>query len=404
MVAIGPYYCHLPELQEMEEVKKAAVFQFCRGASWEAYVKVVAVANVARSCYDAGSLEGVSDADFASMMFHDACFLLATILAITKPEQCELPLVCRIGTNTPVVVTDMFLLENQIPWMVLEALMTFRKVDLCGFIATMGMNVQSRIDRKARPLDLTAYEPPHLLGLFHFYQSGREITFTNLDFTLRPPRERMLSSDVVESGYTRAKKKNPPPRVVRERARILESLPLGTSAIELAEIGIKLTLSKSAEFKDIGLTEGLLFRKLFLPSLRLNENTACWLVNMAAFETCVAFRDGDYTVSSYLVLFAMLMHREQDVHKLRAMGLIHGEFTNKQALDFFKGRHAGSMRPGYSFYAILRRLERYRQKRWLWIAVYKFVYNNAKTIATVLSIMGVLAGIFKALLDLKKQH
>lgn len=122
-------------------------------------------------------------------------------------------------------------------------------------------------------------------------------------------------------------------RSVKKAARgaVLESLPLGTSAIELAEIGVKLTLSKSAELKDIGLTGSLLRRKLFLPSLRLNENTACWLVNMAAFEACAALSDDECTVGSYLALFAMLMHREEDVHKLRARHLILGEFTNKQS-------------------------------------------------------------------------
>jgi hypothetical protein len=153
-------------------------------------------------------------------------------------------------------------------------------------------------------------------------------------------------------------------------------LPLGTSAIELAEIGIKLTTSKTAEFKDIGITEGLLICKLFLPSLRLNENTASWLLNMVAFETCTALEDSDYTVSSYLSLFAMFMDREKDVHELRAKRLIHGEFTDKQTLDFFKGRHASNMRPGYKFYAILRRVEGYKQSCWMWIAIHRFVYNN----------------------------
>jgi hypothetical protein len=49
-------------------------------------------------------------------------------------------------------------------------------------------------------------------------------------------------------------------------------------------------------------------------------------------------------------------------------------------------------------------LEAYRQKRRAWIAVYSFLYNNAKTIATVLSIVGVLVGIFKALYSLKKHQ
>lgn len=106
MVAIGPYYHHLPELQDMEVVKKVATHHFFVGASLQVgYEKVVAVAGTARSCYDTRSLEGFNDAEFALMMFHDVCFLLVTILAITWPKECPLSLVCRTGANTLVVVT-----------------------------------------------------------------------------------------------------------------------------------------------------------------------------------------------------------------------------------------------------------------------------------------------------------
>ncbi|KAF7086554.1 hypothetical protein CFC21_089842 [Triticum aestivum] len=428
MVAIGPYHRHLPELQAMEKVKKKAPLFFCQGASVEAYEKNLAyISSEVRSFYDADSLEGVSDTDFASMMFHDACFLLATILAMTVPEEARnLPFLCLAAGNAPVVMTDMFLLENQIPWVVLERLMAFRKIglpDLSAFIAMMGMNVQSRIDREARPLDIRTYVPPHLLGLFRFYQSGN--VRDRQPAAKQPAREVLLELEVPEVKYpwimTKMQSGSPWETATAGRATltgstdtgkptgaapagsVLEKLPLGTSAIELAEIGVKVTVSKTSEFRDIGVTEGPLFRNIFLPSLRLNENTACWLVNMAAFEAITALFERDYIVSSYLSLFAMFMDREEDVHKLRAKRLIHGEFTNRQTLDFFKGRHAGNLLAGDDFYRILRRLERYKQRRWLWIAIHKFVYKNIKIIVAVLSIIGVLAGIFKALLSVK-QH
>ncbi|VAI40310.1 unnamed protein product [Triticum turgidum subsp. durum] len=427
MVAIGPYHRHLPELQAMEAVKKTAPLFFCQGAPMKAYEDRVAfVADAARSCYDAESLEGLSDTAFASMMFHDACFLLATMLAMTVPEEaCNLPFLCLAAGNAPVVVTDMFLLENQIPWVVLKALMRLRNMglpDLSAFLAMMGMNVQSRIDREARPLEIGEYDPPHLLGLFRFYQSGN---VRGRQPEKQLAQEALLELDVLDmtGGWLSGKidTGGPATTTTGRRTRIiaradagkptgaapatmtLERLPLGTSAIELAEIGVKLTLSKTSEFTDIGVTEGPLFRKIFLPSLRLNENTACWLLNMAAFETITALLDRDYIVSSYLALFAMFMDREEDVHELRAKRLIHGEFTDKQTLDFFKGRHAGNLHAGDDFYRILRRLERYKQRWWMWIAIHRFVYNNVKIIIAVLSIIGVLVGIFKTILPLK-QH
>uniref|UniRef100_A0ACD5X953 Uncharacterized protein n=1 Tax=Avena sativa TaxID=4498 RepID=A0ACD5X953_AVESA len=406
MVAIGPYHCHRPELQAMEVVKKTAPMFFCtEGVSPEQCERrVTAVASDARSCYDADSLEGVSDTDFVSMMVRDSCFLLATIHATMSREEPDmLPVLCGAVANTSVVLTDMFLLENQIPWVVLQALMDLRPaVDLSAFIAKMGMHVQSRIDRQARALELRNNRPAHLLGLFRLYQSGNPpVREWNNEEPQSYHHDVSYLQSSAKTAAAKKKKKKKGRTTQPPAASVLDKLPLATSAIELSEIGIKLTLSKTAEFKDIGLTEGALFRKIYMPSLRLNENTACWLINMAAFEVCTALHDNEYIVSSYLSLFAMLMHREEDVHELRAKRLIHGEFTNKQALDFFKGRHAGNIRPGYDFYSILRRIERYKQRYALWIAIHKFVYKNVKTILAVLSIIGVLAGIFKALLSIK---
>ena len=39
---------------------------------------------------------------------------------------------------TPSIERDIFLLENQIPWLVLDALAEFMFVDVRGFVAGMG--------------------------------------------------------------------------------------------------------------------------------------------------------------------------------------------------------------------------------------------------------------------------
>jgi len=50
----------------------------------------------------------------------------------------------------------------------------------------------------------------------------------------------------------------------------------------------------------------------------------------------------------------------------------------------------------------MEEIEDYKLKRWMWIKVHAFVYNNYKMITAVLSIVGVLVGMFKALFSLKR--
>lgn len=165
---------------------------------------------------------------------------------------------------------------------------------------------------------LKRYKPPHLLGLFRYYQIGNMTDEDHIDhFTC-------LS---------------------------------GSSAIELAEIGVKLTASKKAWFADMSIQRDCLFGQLSLTQLFISDFTACWLVNMAAYEACVStgFPSDDFVISSYISFLAMLMDKEEDVHELRAKHLIRSFFSNHELLVFFKdlARH---MRLGYRYFLITEKI------------------------------------------------
>jgi hypothetical protein len=104
----------------------------------------------------------------------------------------------------------------------------------------------------------------------------------------------------------------------------------------------------------------------------------------AGTSTSVGPLDG-FVLSLYLSILAMPTDKEGDVHELRAKHLLRSFFSNQQLLDFFKGLLA------------IKNTAR------VMISVHNFLYNNFKTIATVLSIASVLDGIFKTIRRLKQR-
>jgi len=141
------------------------------------------------------------------------------------------------------------------------------------------------------------------------------------------------------------------------------------------------------------LVKGPLFAHLSLLPLYLESVTACWLVNMAALETyteSVTIGD-DCSINSYLAFVSTLMNREQDVRELRARGIVDG-FSDQHTLDFFEGL-SPYLTPGHAYLRTILDIQEYKQGRWLWIAVYRFLHSNRKTIATVLPVFSVLVGI-----------
>ncbi|KAG8046377.1 hypothetical protein GUJ93_ZPchr0008g13354 [Zizania palustris] len=382
LVAIGPYHRHHKHLREAEEVKRVAAHYFCtdsRNSVDAVYQKIVSVAADARSCYaddDDAVVKGISDEEFKAMMFYDGCFLMQWMRWYTggdgekKNTAQPQPLESWFSSMAS-IQRDVFLLENQIPWLVLEALMKLSTVSVDKFIAKIGATFYINLDLHGEPIfhlekDITW---PHLLGLLRCCVSG---TVTEKEINKLP-----------------------------EGA---SSFALDSSAIEMGEIGIKLEASKTMELKDMGIKKCIFGAQLFLVPFLMDNTGTCWLVNMAALEECISEAwDAKCTiVSSYIAVLAMLMNREEDVHELRAKGLVCGKFSDRETLEFFKTlvKHVCL---GPHYVRILAEIDAYKRNRWPLIAVHKFFHNNLKNIITVFTVVGVLVGVFKALLSIK-QH
>ncbi|KAL6857185.1 hypothetical protein ACP4OV_018567 [Aristida adscensionis] len=411
VVAIGPYHHGRPHLQEMEEVKKVAAHQFCRycGCSVEeVYEKIVSVAGDARRCYtvddDTSLVATLGDTEFTTMMFLDGCFLLQLMVNYQEP-----PIIGRINSSGPNICKDIFMLENQIPWLVIEVLMEFfiRPVNLVKafLIPLMG---ETLLGREEATLWSTRFQRS-LLTLQAFLMKCRHRvkrdTPTNDESDIsnedpKPPHLLGLLWFTVTLGMPSQRRRGDNTYIMSQL------LSKSSSAVYLAQIGIKLSASRAAWFADMAVREKPFCGELSLSPLLLDGTAACWLVNLAALEAAEAtnassVQSDGHVVISYISMMAMLMDREEDVQELRAKGVLSSRFSNAETLDFFKGL-AQHMRRGFNYHTVMRDINEYMSKRPVRIAVYSFVYKYRRLIVAVMSIASVLVGIFKALYSLKK--
>ncbi|KAJ1277067.1 hypothetical protein BS78_05G265600 [Paspalum vaginatum] len=297
-------------------------------------------------------MEGIGDRDFLPVVFYEACFLVQYMVSRTEgfsADKMDPSLRGFLDFNRKAIRQDIMLLENQIPW---------------------------QVEKKPFVLD-DGYEPPHLLGLLRFYIVGRSSA-------KRPTKPKIMSS-------------------------ISESV----SAIELAEIGIELRANRAAtEIIHMGVTyrrgTAALFAELSLPPLSLDDERASFLVNMAALELCTTSNfqeaeDEESAICSYLLLLAMLVDREEDVHELRKRRLLQGGggLTNKEALEFLTGLQSLPLRGSSCYIRVMEEIEKYRINRPLQIMVHAFIYKHRTAIFTVFSVIGVLVSILGTLLSLK---
>ncbi|TKW02525.1 hypothetical protein SEVIR_8G247500v4 [Setaria viridis] len=379
-VAIGPYHHGRDHLKPVEKVKHVAAYHCIRESGrsvQEMYDAVVAAAGDARRLYDGGTVG--DEGEFLPMMFFDACFLVQYMLTCTRAGLAQMDPALRsfFDANDNDVYRDITLLENQLPWRVVEAVMAFRPVPLVEFVASLRGCLQDRkvqdSDEERFALD-DGYEPPHLLGLLRYYIVGRSA-----------------------SGKLPALPET-------------DAISFSVSTIELAEIGVTLTANKATELIHMGIKKkGNLFAELSLAPLSLDDTRACLLVNMAALELCTtsSFQDADdeeSAVCSYLLLLGMIVEREEDVHELRRTRLLQGGggLTNKEALDFLASLHG--LRLGSRYVRTMEEIENYKVKRKTRTKAHSFVYRNRKTMLAVFSAVTAVVGIVGTLKSLKIVH
>ncbi|KAE8773235.1 hypothetical protein D1007_54650 [Hordeum vulgare] len=371
IVAIGPYHRNEKRLQSMEDIKKMAANEFCSSTVHQVrafYLNVQEVAEQARESY--AQDVHMNDDDFTAMLFFDGCFLLQfmTMVTLDRGPQ-KLWTMPRLSENWMQRISrDILLVENQIPWVVLEALMRLKHVLVDRYIADTISNFDVKGAKPQVDFELEGankYQPLHLLDLVRHRQIG-------------PFRSRMAVADEV-------------PRPILNIS----------SALELAEVGVHITAGKTARLSDMGVGKNPLFGNLCLPPVYLSELTMSLLINMAAFEMLQGgTSDADYGASSYMQIMAVLMNREDDVRQLRAKRILYPVFSDQETLDFFKSV-CPYLRKGGQYDRVLQRLSDYQQDRTVRITLHKFVYNNLTYLLTSGSAFGLLIPILRAVLSLK---
>nr|DAD42666.1 TPA_asm: hypothetical protein HUJ06_000896 [Nelumbo nucifera] len=85
------------------------------------YQEVAKVAEEARDCYEKGSTKEFSDEEFKRLMFMDGCFVVYFIhfMVTDDSEQLEMK-----NDDIYFVESDLFLMENHLPFLVLRTLMS----------------------------------------------------------------------------------------------------------------------------------------------------------------------------------------------------------------------------------------------------------------------------------------
>ncbi|XP_042513209.1 UPF0481 protein At3g47200-like [Macadamia integrifolia] len=296
VVSIGPFHHGKPEFQFLEQLKIELEQQFISDMGCDLFPNFDEVAMRAKDCYDWRTLTELPNDVFKRMMFRDGCFILHFIHCMVENRAIG----TKMKTDQRVfVLRDLFLLENQLPFIVLKELMSLKfgeiksKELIANFIrnqTVMPSNPQSQQD---------STQPLHLLDLL----------------------QKELIRATRDGGDTTAME--------------LDDWYSFRAITELRESGIECKRSNSCSLKDISFKSGIIKGYLLLPPIVIDDSTQTKLLNMVAYETCPDTPD-DFTVTSYICFLDSLIDSAEDVKELRSKRILLNVLgSDQQVADLF---------------------------------------------------------------------
>ncbi|KAL4607416.1 hypothetical protein ACB092_09G172200 [Castanea dentata] len=295
VVSLGPIHHGKPAYQLTEEYKLMLADKFIGTTGRtveELYGIIEDNIKELREYYDEKVTQKYSDENLAWMLFVDGCATLQFIDLVVREEVKDFKIK---DDQVAFVQQDLFLLENQLPYQLLDYLMkNIKEEENSKKEENLRESIQKFINMHSMLYEDT--EPPNDENPIHL-----------LDLL----RKRLLGLDDVNDETAQNKETG------KEEWQSFRNVQ------ELREVGIHLKSNPSSCLRDIKFTKKWNFYPgiLQLPLITVDDSTGPMFFNLIAYEMCPDF-ENDFGITSYICFLDSLIDESKDVIELRKAGIL----------------------------------------------------------------------------------
>ncbi|KAG5254418.1 UPF0481 protein [Salix suchowensis] len=330
--SIGPWHRNLPLMESTEKIKlkylKGLLSRESKSGVTlkELYDSTKEIEKEARSCY----AEPIDDAeeDFVRILVIDGCFLIELFRKDNDDSLREKDdPIFNMAFMMQCLYHDLILVENQIPWLVLEHL--FNKTS-------------AKPSTKAKEKTLAQLALQFFDNTFSFNRPNTDILYDGKKHLLDLLRYWLIqSSGNDEDGST------------------WEPIP---SATDLVDAGIKFKVGDSKERSLLDLKFNINDGSLEIPSLLIQETTEVVIRNLISYEQCSP--QCTDRITSYAVLLDNLINTTKDMDILTRSKIITNWLNPEEAMQFFNKLYHDACLKTYYYQTLCQDVSRYHGRRW----------------------------------------
>ncbi|KAM3690767.1 hypothetical protein ACB098_09G148500 [Castanea mollissima] len=364
VVSIGPIHHGKPKYRLAEEYKLtlAEYFIIESGKTHkELYMVIKNNIEQLRKCFDEEVIHNYNDEALAWMLFVDGCATLKFIDSVVEKKVKDFKI--KNG-QVAFVQQDLFLLENQLPYQILDDLIKnsnegekLRK-SVQTFIDMHSMRAKTKGEKTEETPPNK--EPVHLLDLL---------------------RNRLLCCTSTSP----------------ENNSNQEDWNSFRNVQELKAVGIHLKSSNDNCLRNITfIKKGNFYGgTLSLPPIIVDDSTGPKFFNLIAYEMCPDF-ENDYGVSSYISFLDSLIDESKDVIDLRNAGILRNFLGSDDEVARVFNKIGSDLVPNLEIYKGVRReiQQYYDKRRMLWIT--QVIHDHFSSPWTVVAF---IAGLFVLILS-----
>ncbi|KAH7518836.1 hypothetical protein FEM48_Zijuj09G0213600 [Ziziphus jujuba var. spinosa] len=350
VIAIGPFHHRKPSLQPMEIVKKWYLRTLLSRLNISMLGLVKGIKEFekrARDCYQEPI--DLDQNEFIEMLIIDGCFLVELFRkeTISELRSMDDP-IFNMACMHQFLYHDLLLLENQLPWFVLQYL----------FNLTM--------ENDQRTLSLTELVLKFFQACFpltNHSKSSPRLDLENLHIVDLIRNVLISSFPGVQSG--------PKP----EKPKLIPCVT------ELIKAGVKFTKSSSDNMMDIVFTNGT----FEIPPFSIEETTEPIFRNLIAFEQC--YHSCEDKITSYAILMDNLINTSKDVEILSDKGIIDNWLSAEDASQYFNRLYNDTFVTTFFYSELCKDVNEYYRAKWpKWRAIlFRDYLTNPWTIISLVA-------------------
>ncbi|XP_057802045.1 UPF0481 protein At3g47200-like [Salvia miltiorrhiza] len=416
-VSFGPYHHGEPELAFFEALKPKAVELFISGGP-EGYdesfyhKKIVGIIGEIRDCYDETT---IGNDELAAMMLRDASLMIIFMEMYIdgnaeQPDETTMDkirgIVDLFGILPMTILwRDLFLLQNQIPLVVVEVLMDLR----CGEGEGEYQNLLNRFlnmsifgeyskKRKLSRKPQHLLEAVHMLLVFDFKdESGDAPTCCKLPKVKKADLENggaetktTHSHGIIHRLLNSWACKNQGAANKSKFKNIKNMFHSFRSVTELKAKGIHFKPSPTQSLMDVNFKSNFFYATLQLPVWVVSTDDKVILMNLIAYELSPNSR-ANGEVASYISFMKALMERPEDVKELREKRIFISTLgSDQEVFNIFKDINTHGFFNPMIFGAVEDKIQaHYNSNIKTWMA--ELIHNNFRSPWTVAAFFAAVA-------------